>query len=235
MKRHATPFLVAAALAVLPLTAQAQLQLLGQATSTGGGLGSVATVLTLSSPGNATAESGCVSPTGITSCGFANVGVMTGASQTQVQPLTAFPGISGTTFRLFLNATESGNDNSIIVNDLVVRLYNSAGTQTFSSASLPTPIPLTGAGSGIGNFGFLFGLSTIEAGMFTTALASSVGGTIGVGTSITNASGGPETISVGLVAGGPGPIGTVVPEPSTYLLMASGLAGILLIRRQRRA
>jgi hypothetical protein len=234
MRFHATSLAALAALAFLPFRAEAQLVFLGQSAATGGGLGNVATVLTLSSPGNSTAESGCVAPDGTATCGFANVGVGNGASQTQVQSVTAFPGLTGTNFRLFLNAVEPGNDNTITVNNLVVRLYGSTGTQVFTTAALAAPLTLTNTLSGVGNFGYLFGLSAPDAALFQAALTANPTATIGAGASITNASGGPETISVGVVPGGPGTT-SVVPEPSTYLLMASGLAGLVLLRRQRAA
>jgi hypothetical protein len=77
-------------------------------------------------------------------------------------------------------------------------------------------------------------LSAPDAAAFQAALTANPAATIGVGASITNASGGPETISIGVVPGGPG--GTsVVPEPSTYLLMAAGLSGLVMLRRKRVA
>lgn len=229
MKFRAKPFAALTALVLLPFRADAQLTLLGQSDASGGGLGSVATVLTLQSPGNGTSETGCVAPDGLTTCGFVDLGVKTGSSQTQIQPVSAFAGLTGNNFRLFLNAAEPGNDNTITVNDLVVRLYSNTGTQAFSSTSFGTPLTLTNTLSGVGNFGFLFGLSGPDAAAFQTALTANPSASIGVGANITNASGGPETISIGL-----GPSSTV-PEPSTYLLLATGLGGLMLVRRQRRA
>lgn len=233
MKRHVGSLLAAAALIALPTQADAQLVLQGQSTATGGGLGSVATVLTLQSPANGTAESGCIAPSGTASCGFTNLGVQSGASQTLVRPVSQFPGLTGSSFRLFFNGSEPGNDASLTVNNLVVRLYSSTGTQVFTSQNLPAPINLSDVLNGTGNFGYLFGLSAPDAALFQTALTANAGAVIGVGASITNASGGLETISIGV---GPGSTSTsVVPEPSTYLLMASGLAGVFLVRRRRRA
>lgn len=229
MHIRAKPLAALAALILLPIQAQAQLSVVGQSTSTGGGLGSVATVLTLASPGSSTTETGCIAPDGSATCGFLNANVQSGASQTQIQPLSAFPGLSGSNFRLFLNAAEPGNDNTITINNLVVRLYSSAGAQVFTSANLAAPITLTNTLTGLGNFGFIFGLSAPDAAAFQTALLANPTGSIGAGANISNASGGPETISVGV---GPG-VTSVVPEPSTWLLMASGLVGVMAIRRRR--
>jgi hypothetical protein len=219
-------FVAAAALAVLPATAQAQLQLLGQSNQAGGGLGNVLTVLTLQNPGGTTTESGCVSPTGFANCGFPNANVQQG--QSQVQPLTSLTGVTGSTFRLFLNASEPGNDNTIVVNDLVVTLYGS-GNNTFS-ASFAGPQTLTNTLTGTGNYGFLFGLSPTSAAAFDAFIAANPNAVIGAGASFSSVSGGLETISVGRATGG----GVQVPEPSPYLLLGSGLAGLLFVTLQRR-
>lgn len=229
MQIRAKPLAALAAFVLLPLHAEAQLTMLGQSNATGGGLGSVATVLTLSSPGGSTTETGCVAPDGLNSCGFVNSNVQTGSSQTQTQMLSAFPGLTGSNFRLFLNAAEPGNDNTITVNNLVVRLYSSSGTQVFSSTNFAAPMTLTNTLSGIGNFGFIFGLSGPDATALQAAILANPNGSFGVGANISDASGGLETISIGTSPGST----SVVPEPSTYLLMATGLGALFAMRRRR--
>lgn len=221
-------WMTAAMIAAVPAQAHAQLTLLGQSGATGGGLGAVATVLTLQNPGGTTAESGCIAPTGM-NCGFVDANVQSG--QTQLRAASAFPGLTGSSFRLFLNAAEPGNDNTITLNNAVVRLY-SGNTQVFSSTAFSTPLDLTNALSGVGNYGFLFGLSAGDQLLFNSALAANPGALIGVGASLTNVSGGLETFAVGTVDGGG--ITSVVPEPSTYLLMASGLLALGMLQRKRR-
>ncbi|WP_411282153.1 PEP-CTERM sorting domain-containing protein [Gemmatimonas sp.] len=231
MKKSRLAWLTAAIVAALPAQAHAQLTLLGQSNASGGGLGAVATVLTLQNPGGTTAETGCVGPTGFTSCGFADANVQSG--QSQLRAVSAFPGLTGSSFRLFLNAAEPGNDNMITVNNVVVRLY-SGNTQVFSSTAFATPLNLTNVLTGTGNYGFIFGLSAGDQALFTTALAANSSLMIGVGASLTNVSGGLETFAVGTVASGGGGGTSVVPEPSTYLLMASGLVAMGLLQRKRR-
>lgn len=217
--------MAAAAMAVLPLTAQAQLQLAGQSAATGGGLGSVLTVLTLQNPGGTTTETGCVGPAGFTGCGFANANVQQG--QSQLQPLSSLTGVTGSTFRLFLNASEPGNDNTVVVNNLVLTLYGN-NNSTFT-ASLAGPQTLTNTLQGTGNYGFLFGLSASSAAAFDAFLATNPNAQIGVGASLSDVAGGIETVSVGRASQT-----TPVPEPSTWLLLGSGLAGLTFLTMQRR-
>jgi len=206
-------------------SAQGGLQYLTQSANTGGGLGNVATILTLLSPGNSTNATGCVGLTGFTGCGFSDANVQQG--QSQLRSVTEFPGLTGETFRLFFNAAEPGNDQTVTLNALVVTMYG-AGSTTYTASLTPTPLTLTNALQGIGNYGYLFGLTSSSLAGFDAFLAANPMAMIGVGASLADASGGPETFSVGLGAA------TVVPEPSTYLLMACGLSGLLWVNRQRR-
>lgn len=216
----------AACLLTATTTASAQgLQLLGQTPLTGGGLGNVATVLTLLSPANTTNATGCVGPAGFTGCGFTNADVQQG--QTQLRAVAQFPGLNAENFRLFFNAAEPGNDNTVTINALTVTLYG-ANNATYAASLAPVPVTLTSTLPGIGNYGYLFGLSPASYTAFNAFLTANPTLTIGIGASLSNASGGPETFSVGTVTA------NVVPEPSTYLLMAGGLTGLLWLQRRRR-
>lgn len=226
----ARALMAAAALAVLPATAQAQLQLSGQSNLTGGGLGNVLTVLTLQNPGGASTETGCVGPAGFTNCGFANDRVQQG--QSQLQPLTSLTGVTGNNFRLFLNVSEPGNDNTIVVNDLVVTLYGT-GNNTFS-ASFTGPQTLTNTLPGTGSYGYLFSLSPTSAAAFDAFVAANTNVRVGAGASFSDVAGGLESISIGTISGNGGGGPNEVPEPSTYLLLGSGLAGLLFVTLQRR-
>jgi hypothetical protein len=233
--------LVAALALALPAQASAQLVLAGPLDQQGGGLGNQVTVLTLQSPGNTSAESGCSLSI---SCPFTAVGVQ---NQTQAQSLnqTALTGLTGENVRVVANFSEPQNANSgITLNDLRLFLYLTSGNTTtavFQSMALaPQNQNLVGQ-AGTGNFGFVFGLTGNDVTLFNQALAANPVGSlsIGAGASLTNAEGGLDTFSI---ARGPGGIGgggggTVIPEPSTYVLMASGLVGLagLARRRQRQS
>ncbi len=241
MKRSALLSIAAAAALAAPSAARADLTYIGPVSENGGGLGNQFTLLTLQSPGNASIASGCVSPLGIGiagGCGFPDLGIMTGASQTQVQLLSQpeLSGLTGQTLRLVYNGTEPGNDPSNTLTGLVLTLYS--GNTAIFSASYPG-VPQTFATfSGVGNLGYLFGLTASQAADFDAARAGANGPlSIGLGASLANAEGGLETFALAVAPGRgvvlPGP-GTVVPEPGTWALLGTGLLAVGGIRVRRR-
>ncbi len=217
---------VVAALVLSSASASAQsLQYLGQFFETGGGPGRLSTILMLQRPGGSSSESGCVGPTRFDDCGATNSRVQQG--QSQLRPITEFPDLTGSNFRLVFNAVEPGNDKTVTINSLVLTLYGS-GSQTFSASLSGLPLTLNGTGNGMGNYGHSFGLASADWNAYDAFVAANPTAQIGLGATLTNAQGGPEAFSIGV---GPS---TVVPEPSTYLLMSVGLAGLGAIARRRR-
>jgi hypothetical protein len=246
-------------------TLSASIILVSPTELSGTGLGSVNTVLTLTSPTNATIETGCVAPSGAgsttTGCGFADSSVQAQFGSPSLSQL----GIANAAdLRIVLNASEpAGND--IRLNSLVLSLYS--GTDVFNASLSPSAgILFPSTAQGVGNSGFVFALASptlcglvpgacpagtdaTEAAAAQTFIAShgGVGNVrVGLGTSLGvaaggtgSATGGLETFFVESVSsiGGPGGGGGggAIPEPSTFLLLGAGLAGLVSARRIKRA
>ena len=214
-------------------TASATAILLGPNPEGGTGLGTVETVLTLSSPGSSSSETGCVRPTGSGSttdgCGFLDANVMTGAGQIGTPTLGTIGATSASDLRIVFNASEPAADN-ITLNNLVLTIYDSTGTQVLFTSGPSGPFVFPTTFSGTGNSGFLFGLDATQAAQaqaaaFGTGFANN---RIGLGASLSNATGGLETFSVAAAT-------QTVPVPdggSAAILFGMGLLALAGVRRR---
>jgi hypothetical protein len=234
-----------AAIATLGVgTARADLVYIGTVTIGGTGLGTVNTVLTLTSQGNNTTEQGCVGRNaggdfiGSTPSGACVVGtttdVQTGASQTQTRTLAEAGITTGAGFAILFNAVEPGG-NSITLNSLSANFYSNTGTLLFTANYTGTTHDFLNTQTGTGNTGEMFALNGAQAaivqGLINTNTAAGV--RVGLSTMAGNplpAQGGPETFFI-FNSG----VATVTPEPSTVALMATGLIGLVGFVRRRRA
>ena len=241
MMKYPLKLSVLALLAAPLAVARADLVFMGVVTVGGTGLGAVNTVLTIQSTANNTTEQGCVgdSPTGdvigvfqATGCTAATApDVKTGASQTQTRTLSEAGITSASNFAILLNAAEPSGD-AITLDHLVANFYNATtGALLFTATynGVPQLFPSTETGTGNTGFGF-----TLNAAALQTLINANGGLTnvsVGLATGLSQATGGNETFFI-FNSG----VASVVPEPSTIVLTASGLFGLAgFVRRRRRA
>ena len=227
--------------------AEASLIFVGVIPSTGNGIGAVNTSLTFQNTGS---ESGCVAfngsaavigsaacPTGF---GFIGGNESPGASQTNVFTAAQL-GFSATNnfsnLLVIFNGNEGGGANQpITLTALGLSLYSATGTrlQTFTAIGLPTTFA---ALPGIGNAGFGFALDSTQAAQANALLILNPLLRVGTSANVTNSEAGPETIQLTTVTN-TGGAGGQIPEPSSFILLSSGLAlwgGSSLLKRRRRS
>jgi PEP-CTERM motif len=215
-------------------SAFADLISLGPVSLSGQGLGSVNTVLTMTSPANSTTESGCVGAgvggvtvTGASKCVSGN----TGGDEQAINNSFSAASLGLTDFnnlRIIFNASEPGG-NGINLDNLALSSWNPVDGSLIDAKNLPAGVTFPTTNPGVGNAGFGFKLDSAQAALENSLLATFPNMFIGLSASASDATGGLETFSVG-VSGGT----TVVPEPSSLLLVVSGIAG-LAARRARRS
>ena len=201
----------------------------------GTGLGAVNTVLTISSPGSSSFESGSVAFGDVTSGD-----VKTGASQTQTRSLGELGITSPADLRVVFNALEPGNAaaQGITLGNLVIDIYSPTGTLLFSSGAF-TPVTFADTMTGAGNSGFVFALDAAQqpaaAAAFGSAdnivaLSASAGCNDSSPTGCQGATGGFETFFVASAA----ELVPSVPEPGAYAMLLAGVGMVAFMARRRR-
>ena len=210
----------------------ADLVSLGPVSLSGQGLGSVNTVLTMTSPANSATETGCVGAgmggatvTGGTVCVSGN----TGGDEQAINNTFSATALGLTDFnnlRIIFNPSEPGSD-SISLDKLALSLWNPTDGSLIDAKNLPTPLGVASTDPGVGNAGFGFQLDSAQAAQENSLLAIFPNLFIGLSASASDATGGLETFSVG-VAGSQ----TSVPEPATYALTGLAFACVIMFRKR---
>ncbi len=211
----------------------------GQVDQVGTGLGAVNTLLTITSPGNSSTETGCVGWNGTTTVttsaicptGFSggdNLAINNTYTRSSLG-LNNFDSI-----QLIFNASEPAG-NSITVDNLALTLYSSTGS-LLASYTLAAPVAFASTATGTGKAGFGFQLDAAQASL-ANGFLNVAGLRIGGALNASDATGGLETVFIRSINNGGviPPNETTIPEPATYAGVGVALIGLVLLRRKLAA
>ena len=132
--------------------------------------------------------------------------------------------------RVLLNINEAngGQKMPITVDSLILTAYDQNGNSVFSASLLNGPVDLNQFQQGQGSRSdWVFALDGEAAARLQAAIDQNSTLRLGLTASLSNVDGGPERFLFGAAAG-------PVPEPTTMVLLGTGLAGIAAAARRKR-
>src|SRR3954454_22200567 len=216
--------------------ASASLIFAGNIPNVSGGVGNSNIVLSLSSPGATSTETGAVTPAGCT--GDIQNPCKSPSNDT---PTFASAGVtSAQNLVIYLDAQEPGNDNLITANSLTLNVFAASGnssTALFSASLAGTPLDLTTCPGQGNNCVNSFVLNTQEAQQLQSIFASDL--RVGLSSSLSNATGGPDRFFLAnrsiVSPPPPPPPPPPIPAPASLALLGGALVGFGLLRLRKAA